>query len=77
MTRLSPRLLDDDNLRSAFKWIRDEISVCLIPEKRTTYIDKNGKVREVKGRADDDERICWAYKQEKAKRQGIRLSIEF
>ena len=36
MIRLSSRELDDDNLASAFKWIRDELSECLIPEARKT-----------------------------------------
>lgn len=69
-------LLDEeDNLRMAFKWIKDEISVCLVPEKRTYYTDKKGKLREVKGRADDDKRIKWEYGQEKARKLGIRIEI--
>lgn len=76
-TRLSPRELDDDNLTMAFKWIRDEVSECLIPEKRSVYVTKQGKVREIKGRADSDPRIIWQYAQEKARLSGVRIEISF
>ncbi len=75
MTRIGPRILDDDNLRFSLKWVRDEISECLIPEKRSTYLDKNGKLRHIKGRADDDPRIIWQYYQEKNKNYGVRIDI--
>lgn len=77
MTRTSTRFLDDDNLRIAFKWIRDEISECLIPEKCGNFVDKKGKIRSLKGRADDDTRITWEYSQEKSKVQGIKIEIDF
>lgn len=77
MIRLSPRDLDDDNLSSAFKWIRDELSECLIPNSRKTYINGRGKTQEIKGRADSDKRIKWLYGQEKAKIKGIRIEIDF
>lgn len=76
MTRLGPRFLDaDDNLRMAFKWIKDEISECVFPEKCGTYIDKKGKVRQIKGRADDSPLIVWEYAQEKSKSLGVRIEI--
>lgn len=75
LIRISPRLLDDDNLRSAFKWIRDEISECLIPEKVKAYVTKKGNLALIKGRADSDPRITWLYGQEKG-RMGIRVEIE-
>lgn len=76
MIRLGSRLLDaEENLPMAFKWVKDEISACLIPEKRKFYKDKKGKLREIKGRADDDPRIKWQYGQEKAATQGIRIEI--
>ncbi len=75
LTRLSPRLLDDDNLRMAFKWIRDEISECLIPLMRKTYINKQGNIQEIKGRADCDPRISWGYNQQKSRKMGIRIEI--
>lgn len=66
MIRRASRTLDSDNLVSAFKWIRDEISECLIPST------KKGK-----GRADSDERIAWIYDQEKSVKLGIRIEISF
>ena len=78
MTRLSSRFLDEeDNLRMAVKWIKDEISECLIPNSRKTYINKSGKVIALKGRVDADQRIKWEYGQEKAKIQGLRIEIWF
>lgn len=77
MIRLSPRPLDDDNLRSAFKYIRDEISECIFPEKAGVYMTKKGKVKKIKGRADSDERIIWHYLQEKSPGYGIRIEIDF
>lgn len=75
MTRMSSRLLDDDNLRTAFKWIRDEISECLIPEKCGKYVDNKGIIRFLKGRADNDTRIIWEYAQEKSRNQGVKIEI--
>ena len=76
MIRVGPRHLDEkENLPMAFKWIADEISECLIPEKVTTYLDKKGKLRRVKGRADDSPLIQWEYAQEKGKTKGIRIEI--
>lgn len=62
LIRLSPRLLDDDNLLSAFKFIRDEISSQLIPGLAP-------------GRADSDPRIKWEYNQEKSKTKGIKIQF--
>jgi|SRR5271157_2998663 len=61
LTRISPRSLDDDNLRMAFKWIRDAIADNLIPGKAA-------------GRADDDKRIFWEYAQEKGPK-GIKVDL--
>src|ERR1700679_1394786 len=48
--RLSPGVMDEeDNLRAAFKWIKDEVGACLFPQKAVVYITKKGKVRENKG----------------------------
>lgn len=73
LTRMSPRILDNDNLLGALKWVRDEISEYIIPPK--TYIDKKGKIRILKGRSDSDSRICWSYAQEKAKIQSVKIRI--
>lgn len=63
LTRLSPRTLDaDDNLRSAFKSIKDYIADHLIPGLAA-------------GRADSDPRIKWDYGQEKSKQKAIRIEI--
>lgn len=65
LTRIAPRKLDDDNLRTAFKFLRDEIADKLIPGKAP-------------GRADDDERIEWCYDQVKGdpKEYGIHIVIK-
>lgn len=63
LVRVSPRILDDDNLVSAFKWIRDAIAEQIHPGLAP-------------GRADDDEKITWIYKQEKGKLQGIKIILE-
>lgn len=75
LTRLNSRALDDDNNVSAMKWIRDEISECIFPEKRKVIVTSKGKLRPVKGRADDDPRLHWEYAQEKSKTLGIRIEI--
>jgi hypothetical protein len=77
MVRLSSRLLDDDSIPTAFKWIRDELAACIFPNKVVIYKTKNGKVKENKGFADSDQRITWEYSQEKSKIQGIRIEISF
>ena len=76
LIRLSPRILDDDNLQMAFKYIRDELSECIIPGARKTYIDGRGKVRNIKGRVDSDPRITWRYEQRKSPIKGIEVMIE-
>ena len=76
MIRIGPRFLDkDDNLPMSFKWIKDEISECLFPDKRGSYLNKQGKIRFIKGRADDSPLVKWEYDQEKSKIQGIRIEI--
>jgi len=75
LTRLSPYCLDEDNLLAAFKYIRDELSECMIPEKTGSYINKNGKIVKIKGRADSDPRIKWEYYQEKESEQAIQIEI--
>lgn len=52
MVRISPRVLDDDNLQTALKHVRDVLADLLIP----------GLAR---GRADNDPRIRWEYEQKK------------
>jgi len=54
LIRYAPRFFDDDNLQSAFKYIRDQIS--------ETLLDCH-----IAGRADNDARIKWEYFQKKTK----------
>lgn len=71
---------DDDNLVSAFKWIRDEISECLIEDSTGKFayeIPEKTRVNKAKGRRDSDPRIKWEYAQEKSKNKGIRIEIHF
>lgn len=76
LIRVGPRCLDaDENLPMAFKWIKDEISECLIPEMRKVYVTKKGKIQAIKGRADSDPRITWKFDQEKSKTIGIRIEF--
>lgn len=76
--RLSPRFMDEeDNLRIAFKWIKDQVGACLFPDKSVVYVTRHGKVRENKGHADSDKRVTWEYSQEKSKTLGIRIEITF
>jgi hypothetical protein len=76
MTRLSGRFLDaDDNLRISMKWVKDEISECIFPEKRKSYMSKKGKLVPIKGRLDDTPLIKWEYAQEKSRILGIRIEI--
>jgi len=76
--RLSSHFMDEeDNLRMAFKWIKDQVGACLFPEKSVVYINKKGKVLENRGHADSDKRVTWEYGQEKSKMLGIRIEISF
>ena len=70
LVRHSMRFYDDDNLRGAFKYVRDAISEFAIPEKS---IDKNGN--KMSGRADGDDRIQWKYRQEKSRDNCISIEI--
>lgn len=74
LTRLSPRTLDNDNLLSSLKYIRDEIAACLLPELKVTYVSK-GKLIESKGFCDNDPRISWKYDQQKSKLYGVNVKI--
>jgi len=62
LTRISPRKLDDDNLQYAFKSLRDYIADYLIPGLKL-------------GRADNDPRITWQYKQQKGKPHAVKIQF--
>lgn len=70
LSRLSPRLLDDDNLTSAFKHIRDQIADCIFDSQTDGEI-----VTKRRGQNDGDKRLSWEYAQHKRKKQGIRIEI--
>lgn len=62
MTRISPRTMDDDNLRGCLKTIRDSIASMIFPDKAP-------------GRADDNPLITWKYHQQKGSPQQVRIRI--
>ena len=64
LSRISPRFLDDDNLRGALKACRDGISDCINPGRAA-------------GRSDNIEGMSFEYHQEKGKpkEKAIRIQI--
>ena len=64
LSRIAPRVLDFDNLVSSFKWIKDSIADRINPGLAP-------------GRADDDSRISWDYKQERgvSKEYAVKIQI--
>lgn len=68
MTRYAPRPYDDDNIRSAFKYVRDAVSEHILGE-----ID--GKKYQA-GRADNDPRLNWVYAQEKTVQEEYYITIQ-
>lgn len=71
LTRLSPRLCDDDNNVGAFKKVRDVIAdIIICKEKGIPYISS-------KGRNDSDPRITWVYAQSKCKTKGFSITYEY
>lgn len=63
LTRIAPRSLDDDNLSSAMKNVRDYICDLLIPGKRM-------------GRADSDKRIEIKYEQMRGVPKEYAIEVE-
>lgn len=62
LTRLSSRFLDDDNLVSSFKYVRDSIAACIVGDFRS-------------GRADSSVLITWQYDQRKSPFHGAEIII--
>lgn len=60
LERFASRFFDDDNLRAAFKYVRDAVADKLIPGLAP-------------GRADD--KIEWKYKQVKVKRDEAKIKV--
>ena len=76
--RLSPGFMDEeDNLRMAFKWIKDQVGACLFPNKSVIYVTRKGQIKENRGHADSDKRVTWEYGQEKSRILGVRIEITF
>lgn len=63
LERISPRPLDDDNLQSGFKHIRDIIAAFITDDYRP-------------GRADSNPQITWIYAQSKGKPKENAFKIE-
>ena len=64
LTRCGKKLLDDDNLPSSMKWIRDEIANQIFPGLNP-------------GEADSDPSLSWKYKQKIEKSYSIEILFEF
>lgn len=61
-TRKAPRFFDDDNLPSAFKWMRDRIAQILFPGT-------------LPGKADNRPTVKWIYQQEKSSTNLVVIEI--
>ena len=68
MTRYAPRPYDDDNIRSAFKYVRDAVSEYILEEV-------DGRKYQA-GRADNDPRLTWVYAQEKTVQEEYYITIQ-
>lgn len=66
MTRIAPRMMDEDNLIQAFKWIKDELASIIIDEFKEFRV----------GYCDADKRITWKWTQEKGKPKQYAIRIE-
>ncbi len=65
LTRISPGILDvDDNLRTAFKYLKDYIAAQITKDFRP-------------GRADSNPLLKWEYDQEKSSLYGAKVIILF
>ncbi len=70
MTRIAPRMMDEEeNLRYAFKWIKDQLASCIVDEHKQFMT----------GHCDNDPRISWEYRQKKGrvKEYAIKIEIEY
>lgn len=67
LTRIGPRLLDDDNLPGATKHLRDTLAALLILGE----MPGRGRM----GHYDDDPRLAWDYYQERGA-YAVRVEIE-
>ncbi len=72
LTRCSKGTLDDDNLKQAFKYIRDELAICLGLVRLTV-----GRDMKLHGHGRGDEKMNWDYAQSKVhiKPWGVRVTL--
>lgn len=76
LVRVSQRKMDDDNLRSALKYVRDELSDLLILPEKSTYVNKKGKIIPLKGRQDSHPDLSWSYDQRSdSLHQGVEVIL--
>lgn len=64
LIRHAPRPFDDDNLQTAFKYIRDAVA--------SWFVELPG----LPGQADSDPRITWKYVQKKTKDKQYYITIQ-
>lgn len=62
LTRMGQKLLDDDNLASGFKYVRDAIADCILPGLPPGKADEKG--------------MKFIYKQQQQKQYAVRIEIE-
>lgn len=70
LVRIAPRRLDDDNLRRAFKAIRDEVATAILPV--------NAGNQHRRWADDGDGQIVWLYEQRKGqpKERAVQIRLE-
>lgn len=68
LTRHAPRPYDDDNIRAAFKYIRDAVSEYIL-----SRVDN--KIYRA-GRADNDARLTWVYSQQQTTHEEYFVTIQ-
>lgn len=75
LTRVGPRLMDEDNSIASLKYIRDEIANVLVfstcPNSHRIAL-----YQKISGVADSDPRLSWKYRQEQSKRYFVRVEIQ-
>jgi hypothetical protein len=65
LCRIAPRIMDDDNLQSAFKGIRDGVAMLFFPDSKP-------------GQKDNCKEIIWIYEQKKgaSREYAIEITID-
>lgn len=76
LIRISPRLMDPDNLVSSFKYIKDAVAVLIRPEAQIIVRPRGRKFYINPGHADNTDLIKWDYNQEKGRVGEYAVKIE-